>query len=274
MKAKYITTLKNLSENRDKIVVLDCRADLSIPDKGENKYKKAHIDGAIFIAGDKILSTSPKKHGGRHPLPDFKDFIKEMESIGISDSSYVVSYGFYSARITLMLRMLGIKASLLSGNIEYSVKYGLKLNNIVPKTIKGNITGKPDYSIIKDVDYVLSKLDDNSLAIVDSRAPERFSGKEEPVDKIAGRIPNSLNYFWQKIFNDRGELLDLNTLKEHFEELYKKEEIVLYCGSGVTAAFNWVAMKECGLNPTIYLGSWSDWISYDFTPVKKDVVLL
>lgn len=274
MTVKYIVTLKELSENRDNFIVLDCRADLAIPDKGEKEYMETHIEGAIFVSGDKILSGQIMEHGGRHPFPDFKDFIVNMKKIGISDDSYVVSYGFYSARITLMLRMLGIKASVLSGKIENAVKYGIELNNAIPQPVKGKITGKPDFSMIKDVKYVLSKIDNPFVAIVDSRASERYKGEVEPIDNVAGHIPGALNFFWQEILNENGEFLPLEQLREHFRELSGGKEIIVYCGSGITAAFNWIAMKECGLNAFLYAGSWSDWISYDFTPVKKDVILL
>nr|WP_276575891.1 rhodanese-like domain-containing protein [Oceanirhabdus seepicola] len=121
---------------------------------------------------------------------------------------------------------------------------------------------KINSKLICDVEYVRENLNKEASIIIDSRARERYLALEEPIDKKAGHIPGAVNYFWKDNF-DNLEVKDLNALNEKFHELKNYKKLIVHCGSGVSACVNVLLMSEVGLKPILYLGSWSDWISYE-----------
>jgi len=260
--SSFIIKPRKLAENFENYVILDCRAELSDQDWGEKEYLKGHIKGSHFVDGESILTGELGKHGGRHPFPDMDKFIKEMEILGISNDSKVAVYGLFGARAAFMLRLFGINAGFISGDIETLKKAGVLFDNFIPKAKNGIITGTINEKLLTGMETVRKKFNSTEMILIDSRSPERYHGKNEPIDPIAGRIPNSLNFFWKDIIADDGTFLDEDKLKKHFS-IDTSKEIVLYCGSGVTACFNWFALKHIGIDCSIYTGSWSDWISYE-----------
>jgi thiosulfate/3-mercaptopyruvate sulfurtransferase len=136
-----------------------------------------------------------------------------------------------------------------------------------PKVNKGKFSINLNSAILTDVFYVKSKMYRDDVIIVDSRAPERYRGEVEPIDKKAGHIPGAKNYHWKDVLNEKLCFKSKEDLKEHFRELEKYKEIILQCGSGIDACGNFAALDELGLKPKLYLGSWSDWVSYDDNPV-------
>jgi thiosulfate/3-mercaptopyruvate sulfurtransferase len=117
-------------------------------------------------------------------------------------------------------------------------------------------------------DKVLSK--DSNVILIDSREPKRYLGLEEPIDKKAGRIPGAVNYFWKESLSEDGYWKNAADLEVRFSSIPKDKEIIVYCGSGVTACPNYLSLTEAGFqNVRLYVGSWSDWISYSDNPIEK-----
>lgn len=260
--SSFIIKPQELAENFKNYVILDCRAALADPSWGKIEYLKEHIKGAHFADGETILTGKISKHGGRHPFPDMEKFRKNMEALGISDDSNIAIYGLFGARAAFMLRLFGINAGFISGDIETLKKAGIPFDNLIPKKQIGLITGKINDKFLNSMENVRENLKNPNRILIDSRSLERYMGKNEPVDPIAGSIPGAVNFFWKDIIADDGTFLDENKLKEHFS-IDTSKEIVLYCGSGVTACFNWFALNQIGVNCSMYAGSWSDWISHE-----------
>ena len=268
---KYIITAKKLFNNINDFIVLDCRAELGNPGWGHTEYLKEHISGSYFVDGETKLSEPVSEHGGRHPMPDLEKLRKYFESIGISDSSKVAAHGLYSGRAVFILRLFGIEASLIGGSFEFLKSIGFPVDAKIPHDIKGKITRPPYIELIRDKEYVKARIDDPSVQLIDSRSPERFQGITEPIDKIAGHIPGAVNFLWEQIKDTNGEFLPIEKIRELYSFVDPSKEIIIYCGSGVTACYNWIGLKHIGIDSSIYAGSWSDWISYEDTPkvIKK-----
>ncbi len=243
-------------------VVADCRADLSDHKFGRRSYKEGHIPGSVFIDAERDLTGVISEHGGRHPLPDMERFKEFLESQGISSSSTVVAHGMFAARFIFMLQLIGVDGGmLLDGGIDRwkNLFYPLESEEVQPQS--GNITSSPAEGLIVHMPRIRDHRD--SMLLIDCRSPERYRGENEPVDPIAGHIPGAVNRFWMDNFSDDGILLPIEDLKLIYRVIAQTEkEVVLQCGSGVTACWNWAVLEELGLKSKIYMGSWSDWISY------------
>jgi len=257
--------------------IIDCRFWLEDPEKGRIDYNKSHIPGAAYAHLNKDLSgLLIDGKTGRHPLPEIDDFVGKLGSWGIDNNSQVVVYddrgGMIATRLWWMLKWVGHKAAaVLDGGYTKWVKEGN------PKT--------PDFPLIKPVEFIpevnhnlvvtdqeiLDNFGNPGNLVVDSRASERYRGEFEPIDKIAGRIPGAVNYFWKDNLDkeDCFELKDI--LRGRFDTLFSgvpTENVTFYCGSGVTSAHNVLAAKHAGLGMSkVYIGSWSHWITNQDRPV-------
>ena len=266
---KNIVTIDWLLENLNnkEVVILDCRFALSDPEYGLKAYKKSHIKNAIYINLEEDLTGEAGEHGGRHPLPNMKDFAKSMEKVGVDDEKTVVIYDdgdlASASRLWFMLRYIGKKeVCVLNGGFTTWIERELAVTDVVdePKESKG-ITIKIHSKLLCDVEYVRENIGKEESVIVDSRSRERYLGLEEPIDIKAGHIPSAVNYFWKDNF-DNINVKDLNKLNERFEKLKDYKNLIVHCGSGITGCVNVLMMNEIGFEPILYLGSWSDWISY------------
>jgi len=260
--SSFIIKPQELAQNFENYVILDCRAQLADQSWGKNEYLKEHVKGAHFVDGESVLTGKLGKHGGRHPFPDMERFMKDMEDLGIDDNSKVAVYGLFGARAAFMLRLFGIEAGFISGDTETLKMAGIHFDDIIPDAQAGHISLKTAPNLLTSMETVKKNINNPKVILVDSRSPERYRGENEPIDPIAGSIPSAVNFFWKDIFKDDGTFLSENELKEHFSFDLPKE-IVLYCGSGVTACFNWLALKDIGIDCSMYAGSWSDWISHE-----------
>jgi len=257
------------------LVIIDCRFSLQDPTYGEKAYKEAHIPKAISVNLDKDLAGEKGEHGGRHPLPNMKDFVKFMESLGVSNNTTVLIYddGDLAApsRLWWMLKYVGIdKVYLLEGGIT---AWKTSQGSVTAEEYRGKEKGKIDINFKEEMkcsmDYVKESLGKNDIVIIDSRAKERYLGLVEPMDKKAGHIPGAKNYDWTLNFRD-DKVLPLEELKSRFEEVKDYKEVIVHCGSGVTGCANVLMLEEIGIPSRLYVGSWSDWSSYDENPVATD----
>ena len=257
--------------NDKNIVIVDCRFNLMDKEYGKKSYEKSHIKGAKRVDIETELSSIVKKHGGRHPLPSVKELKNTFENIGISNDSVVISYDEGDlagpSRLWWILKYLGHKeVYILDGGINDFKEIGGELTCEVKKVKKGNFKINLQENMKVDMKYVKDRINNKKVALVDCRENARYKGEVEPVDKKAGHIPSALNYFWMDILDKNNDLLNIKSkesLKNHFKDLNNYEEVIIYCGSGITASPVSLALNEIEIPYKFYTGSFSDWISYD-----------
>jgi thiosulfate/3-mercaptopyruvate sulfurtransferase len=256
----------------ENLIIVDCRADLFDKEYGKRKYQEGHIKGAFFVDVKKDLAAESKAHGGRSPLPELEILKEKLESIGISNDKVIVAYDEAllagAERFWWMLKFLGHeKVHILTGGINAWIEAGYTLVKEASAAEKGKFIISPREDIRTDVNYVKNNLDNKNILVIDSRAPERYRGEIEPIDPKAGHIPGAKNYHWKDVLDEKGCFKSKEDLKKIFKGLEQYDEVVLQCGSGIDACGNFVAMDEIGLKPKLYVGSWSDWVSYEDNPV-------
>ena len=257
--------------NNDKLVIVDCRFSLMDKDYGKKSYEKCHIKGAVRVDIETELSAPVTKHGGRHPLPDINELKCTFEKIGISNDSIVIAYDDGDlagcSRLWWILKYLGHdKVYVLNGGINIFKEIGGDVTSEETVPTKSNFKVNLNEDMRVDMEYVRERINNENVALVDCREYKRYIGEFEPVDKKAGHIPNALNYFWMDILNKNEERLTIKSeevLKDYFKELNNYDEVIIYCGSGITASPVSLALNEIKIPHKFYTGSFSDWISYE-----------
>lgn len=257
--------------NNNKLVIVDCRFSLMDKDYGKKSYEKCHIKGAVRVDIETELSAPVTKHGGRHPLPDINDLKYTFEKIGISNDSIVIAYDDGDlagcSRLWWILKYLGHdKVYVLNGGINIFKEIGGDVTSEETVPTKSNFKVNLNEDMRVDMEYVRERINNENVALVDCREYKRYIGEFEPVDKKAGHIPNALNYFWMDILNKNEERLTIKSeevLKDYFKELNNYDEVIIYCGSGITASPVSLALNEIKIPHKFYTGSFSDWISYE-----------
>ena len=254
--------------NDKNLVIFDCRFRLSDPKAGRSFYDHGHIPGAYFLDLEEHLSGRKGEHGGRHPLPDEREFVNLLRKSNVHKESMVVAYDDQmagSARLWFLLKYMGHdNVSILDGGIQEWVRAGFNLSTEVPPPGNGDIIPKINSEIIASVDEV-KNLEGRKL--IDCRERIRYSGIEEPIDRKAGHIPDAINIPYSDLLSNNHYIEDTK-IKNIFKEI--PEGSIVYCGSGVTSCVNLFAMEKIGLNPKVYVGSWSDWISYDENEIARE----
>ncbi len=254
------------------IIIIDVRYNLLDHKEGRSKYDKSHVVGAHFIDLEKDLTSEIKEHGGRHPLKDLDEFKKKVASLGISESSKVVIYddGTLSSacRLWFMLKLISVDSYIVEGGFESILKEGIELTKDLPNTVDVIYEFKEDKSILVDYNYVVDSFDNKQSILIDSRANERYLGLQEPFDKVAGHIPTAVNYFWKDNF-DGLMLKSKEELEDRFNDVKYYDEVIVYCGSGITGAVNLFVLSELGIKAKLYAGSYSDYISYHSKVIVK-----
>ena len=251
----------------------DVRASLTDPEAGRRLYGAGHLPGAFHLDLGSDLSGPVAAHGGRHPLPDMFGFADTLRAHGVGDESEVVVYddsgGMFAARLWWLLRYAGLRrVRVLDGGLSAWTAAGLPLTQDVPSSEPSPLTLRLRPEMLADMTEVRDRLGDGRTKLLDARAPERFRGEVEPLDKKAGHIPSALNRPYTENLED-GRFKSPERLRERFAELSDGDDIILYCGSGVSAAHNALALEEAGIGGAkLYVGSWSDWVSYDENPVE------
>lgn len=271
---KNFITSQELMDSFEKTIIIDCRFDLSNPNYGYDEYLKNHIKNAFYLHLEEDLSRSVEKHGGRHPMPFMADFINKLEEIGISNDSKIVVYDddmFVAPRLWWMLKYIGIEdVKVLYGGFKtWGYDDFIAKGEEYKNHKKGKIFAQINQSMSINVEEIKKVINDSNQysILVDSRTSERHKGIVEPIDKIPGRIPKSINIFYNEAYFD-GYLKSINELEEIYSNLRKYKEVIVYCGSGVTAPANIIAMDEIGILTRLYVGSYSDYISYEENQVE------
>ena len=256
--------------------VFDCRHDLAQPALGEQQYREAHIPGAVFASLERNLSAPKTGKNGRHPLPDPAKFAAWLGEQGLAPGDQVVCYdasnGSMAARLWWLLRWVGHgPVAVLDGGFAKWTKEGRAVDIVVPRFTPFNypFALKPELSLsVKDVQAGLKE-----LFLVDARAPARYRGEQEPIDPVAGRIPGARNRFNMDNVQPDGTFKNPSQLKQDFQSVLKNTkpaEVIHYCGSGVAACHNLLAMEVAGLpGGKLYAGSWSEWSADPARPQER-----
>lgn len=272
-----VNWLKENTRNED-ITIVDCRFDLMKHSYGKESYDKGHIAGAFFMDMENDLASKVKEHGGRHPFPNLDDFKGKLESIGIGNDTTVVAYDdgelAGAARLWMLLRYMGHNnVYILNGGIKAWNEAGYELSSNKPVSKERKIFDiNINDGMLVGMEEVKQKLNKENVAIVDAREEKRYKGEIEPIDKKPGHIPGAVNYFWMEVLNtDENKLKTLEELEKHFEKLNNYDEVILYCGSGLTTTVNSLALDELGIKHKVYAGSYSDWVSYDDNEVETNL---
>ncbi|MFM7405859.1 MAG: sulfurtransferase [Cuspidothrix sp.] len=258
---------KNL--NDPQVMIVDCRFSLADTKLGKQQYQTNHIPGAYYLDLNEDLSSPVGEHGGRHPLPNITELAEKLSAIGVnSQQTLVVAYDdsrfAFASRLWWLFRYLGHeKVAVLDGGFSGWQKAGYEVTDIIPNAERGLFIPQIQGNKVVDFDYVKNHQDNKNVVLIDSREPERYRGDKEPIDKIAGHIPGAVNYPWQEVTDISGCVLTQSLQSQRWHDLDVNKEIVVYCGSGVTACVNLLSLELAGIKTgKLYAGSWSDWISY------------
>ncbi len=256
--------------------VVDCRFYLVEPSKGEAEYAKEHIPGAIYAHLDRDLAGPRTGKNGRHPMPSVEVLTERFSRWGIDEKVQVVAYdtsqGQMAARLWWMLRFLGHDAAaVLDGGLQSWKGAALPLSSGIENRQPRRFTARPRESMRIDVEALERERTERLL--LDARAPERFRGEVEPYDPVKGRIPGARNHPTASSLEADGRFLPPEELRARFQSILGSgpvDSVVSYCGSGVTACHNLLAMDVAGLHGArLYPGSWSEWCADDRRPVER-----
>ena len=277
------TTLISTDELADRLsdpslALFDIRHDLMQPERwGADEYQKAHIPGATFLHIDSDLSGPKNGVNGRHPLPTPETAAALFSRVGIDSTKQVVAYdqntGVFASRLWWMLRWLGHESvAVLDGGFAKWSREGRAVTSESSEPSAATFVVKNVAPTVNSVG-VESSISRHTLLLVDGRAPERFRGEVEPMDPVAGHIPGAVNRPASLNVTANGVFKPASALRTEYQALLggrPHSDVVHYCGSGVTACHNVLAMQIAGLPSTrLYPGSWSEWISNPDRPIAR-----
>jgi thiosulfate/3-mercaptopyruvate sulfurtransferase len=268
-------------------LVLDCRFDLAAPAAGREAYLRGHIPGARYLDLNRDLSAPVSATSGRHPLPDPVAIDALFRGLGVAPDTQAVVYdesnGSFAARAWWLLRWLGhSKVAVLDGGMSAWLRAQGALESGEPSrgAPDPNAGGAPDPGAVQvdrravvGTDELIAALDDPRTLLIDARAAERFAGAVEPIDPVAGHIPGAANHPFSANLRADGRFLPSEELERRWRDRLGEAspaEVIVMCGSGVTACHNLLALERAGLaGARLYAGSWSEWIRDPRRPVAR-----
>lgn len=270
---KNFITPNDVHQRLDSVIVLDAR--------GFSAYAQGHIPGAYAIDMDAHMSGPVGLHGGRHPLPDMDVFANRLAQCGVSKGSSIVVYDGWlslSGRLWWMLRYMGFEdVKVLAGGIERWYREGYPMTKeetplvLNPRPLEYTLRA----DMVMDREAVLRASESGSHVIIDARSPERYSGSVPDVmDGMTGHVPGAINHFYEAGFTAEG-IREHHELELLFADVRQSQKpMVAYCGSGVTACNLMLTLDEVGVEPALYVGSSSDWMTYADAPLATGVETL
>jgi thiosulfate/3-mercaptopyruvate sulfurtransferase len=275
-----------LAAHLSEVVVADVRWYLD-GRSGYDAYVQGHIPTAVFVDVDRALSAPPEPGRGRHPLPEPEAFAQAMSAVGIGDADHVVAYddsgGSTAARLWWMLEATGHQAAILDGGLQAWMDEG---GGHAPpggrgprRSLQAGETSRPAarftprpwptelLASMQDIDQLRR---DPKALVIDARAPQRYSGVVETIDPRAGHIPGARNAPWAGNLDPAsGRFRSADALRDRFAVLGadRARNVAVYCGSGVTACHDVLALRLAGIRARLYVGSWSQWSAEDTRPI-------
>ena len=254
------------------IIIVDCRFALMDRDLGRKQYQESHIEGAYYLDLNLDLSSPVQKYGGRHPLPDFEQLATKLSAMGVtsgektSDKKTVIAYDdsrfAFASRLWWLLRYMGHEqVAVLDGGFAGWQAQNYAVSSEISTAKFGKFIPKIQTDWVVDMETVKARKDLPEVMLVDAREGDRYRGEREPIDPIAGHIAGAVNYPWMELTNAQGFVIA--DQGDRWEQVKNAKEVIVYCGSGVTACVNLLALKLAGIDTgKLYAGSWSDWCSY------------
>ncbi len=240
----------------------------------QQDFEHRHLPGARFVSLDDALAAPPSGTAGRHPLPSPAEFAEAIGALGVADNATVVAYddrgGAFAGRLVWMLRILGQGAALLDGGIggwiaesNDDVEHG----PVTPDRVDRAVHDWPLDALADAVDVAQHVR--GGGVVIDSRDPARYAGQIEPIDSVAGHVPGAVNLLFNDNLDADGRFRPADELQTRFAPIVGDDtRPIVYCGSGVTACHNALAMEHAGLRlPRVYVGSWSGWTADSERPV-------
>lgn len=271
------TELKNLST--ENLITLDARVGKDV----HQNYLDKHIKGARFIDLDKDLAEigEDAAFGGRHPLPDVEKFARTLSNLGIPEDSHIVIYddkngSNAAARAWWMLKSFGFeKVQVLDGGFQAAETEGLEFSSGEETFEKAELIKKDNWLLpTSNLETVENELTNNSSTVIDVRDAYRYKGESEPIDLVAGHIPGAINIPFSENLDENGNFLKPEILKEKYSKLLlgKPQNLIIHCGSGVTACHTILALDYAGFKiPNLYVGSWSEWSRREGKEIAKEI---
>jgi thiosulfate/3-mercaptopyruvate sulfurtransferase len=266
------------------IAVLDCRFDLAAPHAGREAYLRSHIPGARYVDLNRDLSAPVSATSGRHPLPDSVALDAFFCGLGVVRNTQAVVYdesnGSFAARAWWLLRWLGhFKVAVLDGGMNAWLREGGALESGEPlratagQSAAGAGTVQVDRRAALGTEELIAALENPRTRLIDARAPERYTGAVEPIDPVAGHIPGAVNHPFSSNLGSDGRFLPPAELERRWRDRLGEAspaDVIVMCGSGVTACHNLLALERAGLpGARLYAGSWSEWIRDQRRPVAR-----
>ncbi len=259
--------------------IVDARFALMDPSAGRQAHSQSHLPGAVHADLNQDLSDLSRAGLGRHPLPDEAAFARRLGEWGIGPEHQVVVYdagdgSMAAARFWWMLKLLGHRrVAVLDGGLAAWRAHGLPEADETPQVVPlPAYPARFDARLIADAEEVRQRLDEDSGWLFDARAPERFRGEVEPIDPVAGHVPGALNRPFGANLRD-GRFKPPAELHAELAPMLagrRPDDLVLMCGSGVTACHLLLAFEHAGLpGARVYAGSWSGWITDPARPVER-----
>ena len=266
-----LISVAELRSRLGELTVLDVRYRMGGP-PGPPEYAAGHVPGAAYVDMDTALAAPPGA-GGRHPLPDPEVFGAAMRRAGVSADRPVVVYddwsGHAAGRCWWLLRHHGHPdVRVLDGGWSAWVAEGGEVETGDPDVAEGDFRPGPGVLPVVEADRVL-----DVPVLVDARAPERYRGETEPIDPVAGRIPGAVNVPTSANLGADGRFRSADQLRALYEAagvpIDGSQEVAVYCGSGVTAVHDLIALELLGVRAALYPGCWSGWITDPERPVES-----
>lgn len=268
--------LQNLpTEN---LIILDARTGKDI----KQNYLEKHIKGARFIDLDKDLAEigEDAAFGGRHPLPTPGKFAETLSNLGVAENSHIVIYddkngSNAAARAWWMLRSFGFEnVQVLDGGMQNAEKNNLEFSSGEEIFEKIPFIKKEKWDLpVSSLEEVENELESNSSTVIDVRDAYRYRGESEPIDLVAGHIPGAINIPFSENLDENGLFLSPEVLSEKYIQLLnnRSENLIIHCGSGVTACHTILALAHAGFKiPNLYVGSWSEWSRREGKELAKE----
>ena len=260
----------------DPVTIRDVRWRIDAPD-GRAAYLEGHIPGAVYVSLDDDLSDHTVSGKGRHPLPSGRDLQTAAQRWGIRQDALIVVYDDWnragSARAWWVLTAAGLdNVRILDGGLAAWRSAGQRLESGSVDPTPGNVTVPHDdlYAGSRRT-LTAERVAEDTVKLLDARAPERYRGDVEPLDPVAGHIPGAENLPSGSVLAADGTFLDDDSLAQLLSDraIERHDAVAAYCGSGVTATVTIAALAAMGREAALYPGSWSEWSSDPEHPVER-----
>lgn len=280
---EFLVSAEQVKANLDNAdwLILDVRHDLADHQAGRRAYEQGHIPGAVFLDHEADLAAPKTGLNGRHPLPSRQDLAQLLQKQGLRDGMQVVVYdaqaSLFASHMWWMLRWLGHpQVAILDGGWQAWQSLEGPEHSGPARAVQVatglSVPEQPAMPTVK-TEQVLKNLTMPVFTVLDARAAERYRGDVEPMDPVAGHIPDAVNRSHLNNLDEQGRFKSAEQLRQEFISVLGKtpaEQVVHQCGSGITACHNLFAMELAGLpGSSIYPGSWSEWVSDASRPVAR-----